>query len=164
MTNSEEVATRILQREGMPKPQDIGDGQGLTGAGGQTQTWCDQWGLPFPSDESTAAMNLGVWFVRTNLLAVINANLALGDAVADFCYNSSLQAGVRAMQNALSVAPDGIIGSQTLAALSAHSADLSAFVRDVAIFRANFIASGVTHGTIRPQFCAGLIARALSFL
>lgn len=161
-TNSETISQRIVQREGMPVAQDVGDGAGLTGIAGQTRAWLDQWNLPAPASEAEAATNIQVWFALSGLAQVVNASLPLGDVVCDWAYNSGVTPAVRGLQTALGVTADGKLGSQTLAALA--KVDCEFIASEVARERIKFLAAAFTHGQIDVKFCAGLMARAMSFV
>ena len=168
-THAETVARNILEREHMPAPADIGDGEGITGAGGMTQAFCMTWGLSFPMTEAQAEANLQIWFTKSGLIDLISLSLPLGDAVADYCYAVSFADGVKALQGVLGVNPDGVIGPVTAAALvnwldPARSNDVHAAVRAVAVSRIEIIAEAITSGASAPKFASGLIGRALTFI
>ena len=108
--------------------------------------------------------NIVTWLSKTSLLQLVDANLALGDAVSDWAYTSGTRTPIKALQGVLGVTADGLIGKDTLAALQAHSADLSGFVRDIAKARIAFLGLAATNGQIAPAFIGGEINRALLFL
>ena len=167
MTNSEHVASNILAREHMPVAQDIGDGAGVTYPGGQTKDWLDQWGLQPPANEAEAATNLQSWFAQSGLQVVINYSVELGDALADFAYNSGggLRTGVKAIQTAVGVVSDGIIGAATLSAISRQTpTQLQAVAKTVAKARVHYLIAQTKAGNIGIEFLDGLVNRALSFL
>jgi lysozyme family protein len=162
MTNAQTVALRIVTRENMPAPQDVHDGAGITGAGGQTQPWCQQWGVPFPTNELTAQHNLEIWLEKSGLDAVVAWNLAAGDCVADWAYNSGEDVAIRAFQIAVGVFDDGEMGPLTREAM--RKADPVAVTTAVATARVAFIKTAVAAGEIGAQFEQGLLNRASSFL
>jgi murein L,D-transpeptidase YcbB/YkuD len=162
-TNVEIVVANILAREHMPVPQDIHDGTGRNGAGGQTPMFLATYNLPFPNTEPEAASNLVMFFAKTGLLSVINASVALGDAVADYAYAVSVRGAVRALQAVLGVTQDGIMGPVTMDALH-QQPDLAGLVRDIAIARLKTIGQGLASGQTKPEFASGLVDRAVSFL
>jgi len=167
MTNAEQVAANIVAREHMPVAQDVGDGAGVTFPGGQTKDWLEQWGLQPPTDEAEAVTNLQSWFAQSGLQVVINYSVELGDALADFAYNSGggLRTGVKAIQTAVGVVSDGIIGAATLSAISRQTPTrLSEIAKLVAKGRIHYVISQTRAGHIGLEFLDGLVARALTFL
>lgn len=163
MTNAETVAANIVQREGMPAPQDIGDGAGVTQIGGQTLGWLSQWSLPIPKTEFDAISNIMIWLAKSGQMPIVALSLPLGDVIADWCYTSGLRTGIQGLQGVLGVATDGLIGPKTLDKLRAEP-DPSALVRDVSIRRCKLLAAAFAHGQIKPEFCVGEFDRALSFI
>lgn len=167
MTNAEQVAANIVAREHMPVAQDIGDGAGLTYPGGQTKDWLDQWNLQPPANEAEAATNLQSWLAQTGLMTIVNASVPLGDALADFAYNSGggMRAGVKAIQAAVGVVTDGLIGSATIAAVGRQTPDqCAAIAKVVAKARVHYLISQTKAGHIDIAFLDGLVVRALTFL
>lgn len=162
MTNADTIASRIYDREGMDHDEDIGDGAGVTHIGGQTDVWLAQWSLTAPTDRASAEQNVTAWLRLSGLQAIVDRSLPLGDAVADWAFNSDERAAVRGLQAALGVTVDGTIGPVTLGALA--TADTAALARQVAKDRLHFLGLAFTHGTISMTFASGLIDRSLTFL
>lgn len=118
--NVRAVIDRVLLHEG--GIADVGDGKGLTRFG-QTPQWLDQWGLAAPRTVDEAAENYAIWLDKIGLAAVCEIDPILGSAVVDFAVNSGHVTAVKALQRAIGVAADGVIGGQTVAALSAVKDD-----------------------------------------
>lgn len=164
MTPSEQVASNIYDREGMPIPKDVGDGAGVTQIGGQTLVWLKQWNLPIPTDRDSAIRNIQIWLFDTGLVQVCMASVILGDCVSDWAYNSGEAVAIMALQRALDhgLTGDGKIGTLTLAALV--NADYVALTEEVAEARIAFLRTAVAKGEIALADEVGLINRAQSFL
>lgn len=95
---------------------DAGDGKGVTRFG-QTPSWLEENGFIPPNNAGDAAVNYERWFERTALSAVIVRSPIVGHLVADFAVHSGLRPAVLALQRALDVKTDGVLGPRTLAAL-----------------------------------------------
>lgn len=112
--NMESAIAMILTDEG--GVADVGDGKGVTRYG-QTPGWLAQFDLVPPSNQADAAVNYEAVFVKTGIAEVIDRDIATGHALATFAVHAGETAAIKALQRELHVDDDGVIGSQTLAAL-----------------------------------------------
>lgn len=108
------VLALVVDAEGGIK--DVGDGKGVTRFG-QTPAWLQHWGLPTPTTPDQALANYRVWLVRTRLISLCDYPDVLAWAVIDWAVQSGHLVAIRALQRALGVRPDGIIGPETDAAI-----------------------------------------------
>lgn len=106
------VIARILEHEGGVK--DVGDGKGVTRFG-QTPDWLDDHGFVPPSTAADAATNYETWFRQTGLAALIERDPIAGYLVADFAVHGGLVTALKALQRALGVRDDGVLGPVTRA-------------------------------------------------
>ena len=115
---------KLLEREG--GIADVGDGVGLTRFG-QTPSWLATFNFPAPVNAEEATTNYLAWLHLTGLDAVIGDTPdALADFVVDFAVHSGHQTAIRALQRALGVPVDGMMGPVTIAALmGAHRVRLA---------------------------------------
>lgn len=104
------VIARVIEREG--GIADVGDGKGVTSFG-QTPGWLEQFGLPTPATVADAAANYRTWLVRTRLIGVCDHADSFADGVVDFAVHGGHQLAIRALQKALGVPADGILGPET---------------------------------------------------
>lgn len=112
MKARDEIIVRILRREG--GVADVGDGKGITRFG-QTPGWLAQFNLPIPTNETEAAENYAEWMRLTKLDQLLSDRAdTLADAVIDLAVHSGHVVAIRALQGALGVTVDGVIGPQTL--------------------------------------------------
>lgn len=95
---------------------DVGDGKGLTRFG-QTPGWLRQFNLPTPTNWDDAATNYLTW-MRLTKLASLNDDDVLTKVVVVWAVHSGHLTAIRALQRALKVSADGIIGAHTKGALS----------------------------------------------
>jgi len=109
------IVRRILAEEG--GVADVGDGAGLT-RWGQTPGWLQQWRLPVPKSEDEAAMNYRSWLEHTNLDALCTTDDVLAQSVIDYAVNSGERVAIAALQRALGVKADGILGPVTMTSLA----------------------------------------------
>lgn len=110
-----ELIDRVLQREG--GVADVGDGKGIT-RWGQTPGWLTQFNLPIPDSSEAAASNYAEWLRLTGLDAVIGDEAdPAADFVIDFAVHSGHIPAIKALQSALKVTSDGVIGPKTRTAL-----------------------------------------------
>jgi lysozyme family protein len=114
VNNTAVVIARILLREG--GVADVGDGKGATSYG-QTPGWLADWGFQTPENDVQAAVNYRRWMQLLRLDQVCELDLELGDGVADFAVHSGHTESIRALQRAVNVPADGVIGPATLAAI-----------------------------------------------
>lgn len=96
---------------------DAHDGEGLTHFG-QTDRWLQEFDLPVPYNTAQAVENWMVWLERTGLIWVCDVPDIAAIAIVDWAINSGHRPAIVALQLALGVAADGIIGPVTRGALS----------------------------------------------
>lgn len=108
------VIAEVLRREG--GIADIGDGKGTT-AFGQTPGWLAAFGFESPTDRAVAAANYRTWLVRTRLIGLCDYPDTLADAVIDYAVHAGHPAAIKALQSALGLAPDGVLGPETQRAI-----------------------------------------------
>ena len=162
MTNADQIAQNIYVREGMDVPADIGDGEGITGIGGQTTDWLTRWSLTAPSNRQQAEQNITAWLRLSALQVVVDRSLPLGDAVADYAYNDGERRAIGALQSALGVAVDGVLGPVTIGAMA--GVDAASIARQVAKHRIEDLGVALASGQLKPTFASGELNRALLFL
>lgn len=108
------ILTRVIAREG--GIADVGDGSGLTRFG-QTPAWLRTFGFAPPTTADEALANYQTWLVRTRLIGLCDAPDVLADAVIDWAVNAGHTTAIAALQRALGVHVDGILGPETQAAI-----------------------------------------------
>lgn len=108
------ILERILAREG--GIADIHDGAGLTRFG-QTPNWLRTWGLRAPETAEQALANYREWLTRTKLIGLCDLPDALADVVIDFAVNAGHWPAIMALQHALRVKADGVLGPLTQTAI-----------------------------------------------
>lgn len=104
------ILERILTAEG--GVANVGDGQGVTRFG-QTPRWLATFGFPPPETSDQALANYRTWLVRTRLIAVCDEPDVFAWCVIDWAVQSGHVVAVRALQRALGIHIDGIIGPET---------------------------------------------------
>lgn len=144
------VIARIVAREG--GIADVGDGRGVTRYG-QTSAWLQTFGYPVPTSPDEAAENYRRWLHDTGLEAVATVADVLADAVIDWAVHSGHQVAIRAMQAALGVTPDGIIGPITRGALA--RADRGTAAKQVVADRVRYVGRIVRRDPRAARFAAG---------
>lgn len=95
--------------------EDVGDGKGITSFG-QTPTWLKQWNLTAPAKASEARNNYVRYFEALRATEIVDASLGLGYAFASFAIHAGETRAIAALQRALDVPADGVIGPMTLGA------------------------------------------------
>jgi lysozyme family protein len=115
----DDIVTLILADEG--GIADVHDGKGTTYFG-QTGQWLAEYELTAPATAEMAAQNYESWLLTTNLALICQQNVLVGYFVVDYAVHSGTQTAVYALQRALGVKVDGIIGRQTVAALTPTNA------------------------------------------
>lgn len=86
---------------------------------GQTEDWCDDYGLPMPANVEQATANYLTWLSVTDLDKVCTVYDALSRILVDAAVNTGTSRAIEALQRAVGTTPDGAIGPQTLAAVAA---------------------------------------------
>lgn len=104
------ILERVLGAEG--GIQDVGDGQGVTRFG-QTPRWLATFGFAAPETRDQALMNYRTWLVRTRLIAVCDYPDVFAWAVIDWAVQSGHTVALRALQRALKIHVDGLMGPET---------------------------------------------------
>ena len=115
MTPLELLISKLLDREG--GIADVGDGKGVTRFG-QTDGWLAQFSLPTPTDRTSAAVNYLKWLDLVGLTPIVAVGDGLSDILLDVAVMSGHRQAIMALQSILHVAADGVMGSNTLAALA----------------------------------------------
>jgi lysozyme family protein len=116
MTGLDLVLAAIAADEGGVK--NVGDGKGVTYYG-QTPEWLDTYGLPVPQSPQQAMSNWSVWLAKVQLDRIVLPTYdACAHIVIDYAVHSGSFRAIRALQSALRVKADGVMGPQTLAALA----------------------------------------------
>lgn len=105
----------VMEEEG--GVADVGDGKGLTRYG-QTPGWLARWRLPVPESPDEAEMNYRSWLETTGLDELCTEDDALAWAVIDWAVHAGERVAIAALQGAIGVKRDGLIGPITLAALA----------------------------------------------
>lgn len=158
MTRDEAAAVilaRVIAREGGIR--DVGDGKGTTRFG-QTPDWLHQWGFPAPTTVAEAGANYRTWLVRTRLIGVCDFPDALSDAVIDFAVHAGHPLVIRALQRALGVTADGIIGPETQEAID--QCDRALVARAVLAARIRYFGRLITDAPDRfARYAAGWMNR-----
>lgn len=108
------VLEKVLDAEG--GIADVGDGAGLTRFG-QTSAWLSTFGFQPPATRDEALANYRVWLVRTHLIEVCDYPDALAHKVVDWAVNTSHTVAIIALQRALGLKADGILGPETQTAI-----------------------------------------------
>ena len=116
MTPLDVLIQRILVREG--GVADVGDGMGITRYG-QTPIWLTQFNLPAPTDRVSAAANYLTWIGLIGFHPLVDAGDDLADILLDIAVMSNSPKAVKALQAAIGIVVDGVLGPATLAALAA---------------------------------------------
>lgn len=109
------VIANVIEREGgrVQNPT-----EGFITYYGQTPGWLARWRLPVPHSPSEAEFNYRSWLEQTDLDALCTEDDSLPDVVIDFAIHSGERPAIRALQRALNVKPDGILGPVTMTALA----------------------------------------------
>lgn len=150
MTRLDILIERILVREG--GVADVGDGKGVTRYG-QTPDWLAQFNLPVPKTRTDAAANYAKWIAMTGLDVVLTDADDLADIVLDIAVMSSAGKAVKALQAALKIHVDGVLGTMTLAALG--MADRKQLAREVIAWDISYQGRLVTLDPSRAKYAAG---------
>ncbi len=109
------IVEAILQAEG--GVADVGDGQGVT-RWGLTVDFLTSWGFETPKSREDAAQCYRTWMAITRLDELTGINEPLAGLVIDSAVNEGLSYAVRTLQAAVGAGQDGVIGGQTLSAIT----------------------------------------------
>lgn len=151
----DELIRRVLENEG--GVADVGDGKGIT-RWGQTPGWLAQFDLRTPTNATEAAENYGAWLSLTGLARVIGETAdPLAEAVIDFAVHAGHGAAIRALQQALRVKSDGVLGPQTLGVLA--QADRRQIAARVIASRYVFLASITVNKPSNLRYLVGWMHR-----
>lgn len=119
MSVRDELIARVMAREG--GVADVGDGQGVT-RWGQTPRWLSHFNLDIPTNAAEAADNYATWMAATRLDRLLADQVdALADAVVDLAVHSGHVTAIKALQRAVHVDDDGVIGPVTIDAVAIDS-------------------------------------------
>lgn len=155
MTPLDALIERVLDREG--GVADVGDGKGVTHYG-QTPEWLEQFGLPAPQSRAEAAANYGVWLDKVGLRALVEPGDDLADILLDIAVMSSAPKAVKALQAALRVQVDGVLGPKTRQMLEV--ADRRQLAREVIAWDMTYQGSVITMDPAgRAPYAKGWAAR-----
>jgi len=89
---------------------------------GQTPNWLKDFSLPMPTNAAEAADNYVKWLRLTRLDQVISdVPDVLADVVIDYAVHSGHVPAIQAMQDAVKVTADGVIGPKTIEAVRIDS-------------------------------------------
>lgn len=115
MKARDELIARIIRREG--GVADVRDGKGTTRFG-QTPGWLAQFNFRPPTNATEAAENYAEWLRVTKLDRIIaDRPDALADSVIDLAVHSGHVIAILALQRAVGVNADGVIGPVTVSAV-----------------------------------------------
>lgn len=148
------VVARVIFREG--DVADVGDGKGVT-RWGQTLDWLEAHGLPVPESPEDAAENYRRWLDMTRLVEVCDANDALADSTIDYAVHSGDSRGIKALQAALEVRPDGKIGPVTVSAI--RSCDRQATARRIVAARIRHVGAILSSDWQQARYAKGWLSR-----
>lgn len=149
------VIAAVLLREG--GIVDTHDGKGVTRFG-QTAEWLTQYGLTTPTTSDEAAANYREWLDRTRLIVLCDQPDALADIAIDWAVHAHAVTVIRAIQLALHLRGDGVLGPVTEAAL--QHANRDAMARRLLADRIRTLGRLITDYPDRnAQFAAGWLAR-----
>lgn len=144
----------ILRREGGVVQNAT---EGYTTYWGQTPAWLAQWRLPIPTSRDEAAMNYRSWLEQTNLDDLCTEADALPDVVVDYAINSGEGQAIKALQSAVGVKADGLMGPKTLIALQGH--DRRQVAQFVLADRLAFLGNLLARLPEKHIFAAGWLVR-----
>lgn len=108
------VVARILSEEGGVV---INPGEGYVTRWGQTPSWLMRWRLLSPATIEDAERNYRVWLALSHLDALCTVDDPLCESVIDFAVHSGERVAITALQRALGVVADGVLGPVTEMAL-----------------------------------------------
>jgi lysozyme family protein len=114
LSTLEILLSKIIVVEGGIK--DVGDGKGVTRFG-QTPDWLTTFNLPAPETPEQALANYVKWAQITKLSEVCCYRDALSEILLSFSIHNTHLGGIKALQRAVKVKADGVIGPITLAAV-----------------------------------------------
>lgn len=122
------ILNRVLDDEG-----GIGQvaGEAWVTRFGQTPQWLQDFGFTAPETRDEAMANYKTWLVRTRLIGLCDEPDSLAWGVIDWAVNSGHRPAIVALQRALGVPADGVLGPETQQALE-QSDRLHAAARVVA--------------------------------
>lgn len=160
------VVARVLAREGSTYTETPGDRGGSTKYGITVPFYSDVSGTPKTSGDVAAlteasAFAVYVSWLTTHRLAEIEEVHVL-DAVVDFAVHSGVRPAVKALQRALDVPQDGVIGSVTLTALA--DADAPTVVRWLTGARIRKLGAILTSDPSQSVFARGWLNRVADVL
>jgi lysozyme family protein len=155
VTPLDALVGRVIQREG--GVADVGDGKGVTRYG-QTPDWLAQFNLPTPKTPEDAAANYLTWIALLGFHPLVDAGDNLADILLDIAVMSSGAKAVKALQTALGINADGVLGPQTLEALS-RAASREVLATLVIAWDMEYQGSVITLNPQRAQYAKGWARR-----
>jgi len=154
MTPLDALIDKLLDREG--GIADVGDGKGVT-SWGQTPAWLAEFNLSVPENREQAASNYLIWLEEIGLKPLLTPWDDLADILLDIAVMSSAQKAVKALQSALGVPVDGVLGPRTMAALS--GSDRRQLARNVIAWDIEYQGRVITDNPQRAEYAAGWAKR-----
>jgi lysozyme family protein len=154
MTPIELLIGKLLDREG--GIADVGDGKGVTRFG-QTPAWLAQFNLQPPNTREEAAVNYLAWLNLVGLTSIIAVGDGLADILLDVAVMSGHRQAIMALQSALSVTADGVLGPKTLAALA--GLDRRALTKAIIAWDMEFEGRIIVNNPARAKDAAGWASR-----
>ena len=154
VTPLEALIGRVIQREG--GVADVGDGKGVTRYG-QTPEWLTQFNLAAPRSVQEAAANYLRWIDLVGFRPLVDAGDDLADILLDIAVMSSAPKAVKALQAALNVRVDGVLGRETLQALALTGRRRLAFL--VIAWDMEYQGKVITLNPQRAMYAGGWAAR-----
>lgn len=115
MKARDEIIARVIGREGGVSQV---PGESWITRWGQTPRWLKDFNLQTPTNAAEAADNYAEWMRRTRLDQVVgDVPDVLADIVVDYAVHSGHVPAIQALQAAVGVRADGVIGPVTLKAI-----------------------------------------------
>jgi len=154
MTSLDLLIEKILDREG--GVADVGDGKGVTRYG-QTPAWLAEFHLPVPSGRAQAAANYKTWLSLVGLTDVISPGDNLADILFDIGVMSTALKAIKALQAALKIPVDGILGPTTQRMLAL--ADRRRLAFEVIAWDMTYQGRVITNNPQRAMYAEGWATR-----
>lgn len=160
------VVARVLAREGSTYTETPGDRGGATKYGLTVPFYSDVTGTPKTAADVAALTEAQAtavylqWMATQRFVEIKEVHVL--DAVVDFAVHSGVRPAVKALQRALDVPQDGVIGSVTLTALA--DADAPTVVRWLTGARIRKLGAILTSDPSQSVFARGWLGRVADVL